>query len=368
MIHLFKKVYLEPNRLFKTSAKRIVLSRDLDTSSVFENGLLKSLVGQKNHKEPMYKAHSYQELIATQFQFPGNDIEFFRVLLSDTSGERITIFADLPDLLAIHAKVLKALYPHWTSKDYIEVVRMYILTYEAKNSLGVLSYNGEQDKEGVSDTFLGELKTCTTPEYLHELWEFQDLLKFSESELEELIQSTSVELQLATLITNPDWKHRQQTEQKLVRLVQKFLLTEVISNVSKVILNNLPNFKQLEPTSSFDVFTNSAYDIAVMHRDYRFLYDENFKPDNIDYVLKYYDFDTLKQIYDKVASVFKGRDYPYSVLFKNNLYYQDIVNSQTDILVSGEYADSVNPYIMTMVMHGHTNNLGLIKRLEIKER
>lgn len=349
MIHLFNRVYLKADKGLKVQRDRIVISKEFGGLSSSEPTILHR-VSDTVPINPIYTHKSYDELLRTEFGF--DEKAFLSYLLHWDTEKRLTIYCDSENMLLMVTKYWKTLFPTWTPEFYVKMV-YYALTYYLEIQATGHTLAGNL-REGNAIDLYNQYHRLLADDYkpeLIKLWSETNGWPASREQREYMVKRTSMELQFANVLLNPGWRHGQTFKDKLVRAVKKALIFEFCQNRRAMILKSLVNFSYLEPDTTFDIIKHSLYDLAVMHRDYRFLIDENFRPENVEHVYQYYDMDSLKRIHDKLWGHPFGFEIDWGPLIKNNLTYEDIINFELNsssnhlVLRYGEFYESVNMYL-----------------------
>lgn len=370
MIHLFSKVYLKADKLLKSSRERIVISKEFGGLSNSESTVLHDL-SDATPIPAFYTCKSYEEFIGKEFHHVEKD--FLVYLLKYDETKRLTIYCDPQTMLFLITKFLKTIYPTWSVEFYIRMVNYY-LTYflevlgTGRTYAGNIKPADAQELYAQYYQILADSKRST----LHDLWNNTEVWHLTKSEHEFILKNTSMELQLATVLLEPDWKYAQVFKDKMVRAVKKELITEFCSAMRSVILKSLVNFKFLEPDTQFDVTKHSLYDLATMHHDYSFLVDEKFRPEFIDHVYDNYDMSVIKRINDKLWNHPFGFEIDWSPLIKNDLTFADIIEFEMArplnrlLFRYGEYYETVNSYLLDFILDAaRDNNVDSLRPLRL---
>jgi hypothetical protein len=356
MLHLFDNIYVKADKLFLGFQKRIVISEEFgDFHELPCVGLHE--INETTPILPLLHATSYQKLLDTQFG--GSDDKFFQYLLGLPPDDRIVIYCDPAATLTIATKFWKTLYPTMSADMYIELIN-YHFTYQLEIlGIGYLAFTKIRPEDAIDiyDAYL-QMLSPDNVENLTTLWGQTTPWRTTAAQRDRIIRNTSIELQLASTMVNPQWKYASETRNKIAHMMKNELIREYVYNIRFTILHALVDFKIIEPTTTFDIFQHSVDDLVLMHPEYKFLTDPRFLPKEVDYVFSTYDMETLRQINNKVIATRYNFEINWDPLFKQDLSYEDIIayelESPTTRLLFryGDYKEYVIPYIVDALLDG----------------
>jgi hypothetical protein len=309
--------------------------------------------------QAIMQSTSYDELV--ERVFGGDSNKLFRFLLEYDPTKRLTIYCDADATFEIMTRFWKTLYPRMTD-DTFYLLLNFTFSYfiEMLGNKYSIFAKIHQNQADMVRTGYGYYLADENKQQVLDRWNSTTPWTITRTQREEVIKNASVELQLASVMTNPKWRYASTIRTKVVKMIKKELIHEFSHDVRYGVLLNLPNFKVLEPTTTFNIFTDTLTDLIAHHPQYRFIVDDNFIPDHADYVFANYDMPTLNIIRLKIMAA--AIDIDWSPLMKNNLTFDDIINFElsTDtnklFLSRGDYHESVNPYMINYIFNSMRSN------------
>ena len=360
MIHLFHKIYIDTDKLFKPSVNRIVIS---DVFGGF--GEISSLaLHQANGtvpKLPLLSAVSYESLIRDSFA--GDDNKFFQYLMSCDPNEKVVIYCDAPTVLILITKFWRTLFGNWTADQYVTMVNYYLTVYQEMLGCGHTPFAKTSPAEATSmyTDYSAILHNNNVAE-LKERWANATPYRITRAQREDIVANTSIELQLASVLVNPNWRHGDVLKAKISRMMRKELIHEFLYNVRFVILDGLVNFNKLVPSTTFDATQHTVTDLVAMHPEYSFITDPKFHPDYIDYVFSTYDMNQLRTIHELVTSTRYAFEIDWAPLFIQTLSFDDAIAYEMErpmtrlFMRYGDYHEKTVPYIIDALIDAVRNN------------
>lgn len=355
MIFLFNKVYLKLDHLIKTERDRIVVSPNYPGATI-EDGF-RNVSNGVIHKQPLYTAPTYDDLITTYFA--GDEGKFFTYLVQFPSSKRLTIYCDIPSMVTIASKFWKTLLPQLTSDDYYRLVNffmshLYELFCVNKSPLLRLPEDqAEATRVAIREVFDNE-------QVIKDQWNGVTAFPCTRTQRETLNKTAGLEFQLPTLLATPNWRYAIHARNRIVYLMNKEAIAEFVRDVKHIALSNIEVLNALDSTvTAFDVENDSLATYVAQHPIYQFLNDDLFHPDNTEYIVQNYDLSTLDTLRSKLIPV----DYKVRTmrgpLLKTGLTFEDIIEFERDhsqglyLAHRGEYLEKVNPFMIDYALRAH---------------
>jgi hypothetical protein len=305
---------------------------------------------------PLLVGESYGALIKDSFS--GDDHAFFQYLIAQDPSERVIIYCDANSLLTILTKFWKTLYGSWTPESYVTMVNMYLTGYQEMYGTGHAPDFKMSAQEAI-DVYAAysAILSNDNVDQLKSDWSATAGWRISRQQRESIISAASIELQMVSCAVNPSWRYASALKAKVVRMVKKELIHEFAANYRFAILDALVDFKQLVPTTTFDVFEHTVDDLVKMHPDYAFLNDPKFFQDNLEYVYSTYDMNKIREINDLVISQRLPFEPNWSPLIKQDLTYEAILNYELSgkntrlFMRYGEYHSITSPCVIDALLN-----------------
>ncbi len=369
MFYLFNQTYLKVDKLYKSSRKRITISKEYGNFKGFIEPTSMHKISGFESTKPLSSASSYQELIDKEYN--GSETMFVNALLNHGS-DRLTIYCDSDAMITLLAKFFKTLYPYWTSTEFVRVMRFYLLYITEQLTSGSVLFTALSNAELVDVKFQYSAIT-KNEELLVESWNSNTAWPYVPGLRERITKTCSMELQLATVLSNPEWIYASVIKNKVTRMFRKEMIREFIANDKFAILNALVNFSVIEPTTKFNIEHHTIRDLVDMHPEYRFLTDIRFIPDNIDYIFATYDINQLRDIHNKAQA---GRP-PYEIdwdwLISPTLSFDDMLTFETArplnrlFMRYGDYEEQTCSYLIDAILDAYrSGDMSAMKYLEIR--
>jgi hypothetical protein len=361
MILLFNKVYLKVDHLVKGERERVVISQTYGRSSAIASPAPASLTSAAPAVGALAQATTVQELIDAQFD--GNPTRFIQALLQFPAERRLTIYCDAEAMFTLVTKFWKTLMPALTPDAFYRLLNFSFSQLVEVVGTGYTAF-----------TILPELRAKTVrADYA---WFLQDQNKatvlqawtdtipfvITRTQREVLIKNAALELQLASMLSVPNWRYTNVVKAKVVRMIFKEAIHEYNHDVKSHVLTGLVNFKYYEPDTTFDFFKHTIDELVAMHPQYAFLTDDRFVPDDVNRIRATYDFDQLRAI----RTALHEDEYQYGIdwapLLKNDLSFEDIIAYEVSTPVTklflnrSTYQESVNPYMVDYILNAVRRN------------
>lgn len=368
MIHLFNKIHIKGDHQVKFERDRIVISPTYGSVGVIGD-TFSTVVNDRPAGKIFYSTNTYGELISKHFN--GDENAFFAFLVNYDPTKRLTLYVDLPTMFYIVTKFYKTIMPNLSVELFVKLIKLIFLRINYIFGVGFLPFlklpaTIAQEYRVASMNILDDIDqiiqqwNTTTP------WSMTRAMK------DKVAKGISVEFQLATYFAKQQWMYRAQFEQKTLRMVRKQLIHDFILDIKHTILASFVNLKVLEPTANFDPFVNTLDDFIAQFPQYKFLTDNNFSPENIDYVYRTYNIGSLGEIAAKIDTFFLYDVDPRIIkLLINNLTFDKLV--EIDMMTTGhycynigEYQESINSYMIDFIIDmKKTNQQDVLQQLAI---
>lgn len=353
MFHMFNKVYVKHDSAYKTTRKRIVVSQMFGHTSTMPM----TLVGTESNKQPiapLFQARTWAEMLDTYFQ--GSWGKFFSLLISLPASERVTVYCDTASMMEVLTVFWKTLFPGGSTDTY-HTLRKLTLSYLLEGHA-----SGAPSFIALDPTTTQQIRTEASSLYDEDataLWEASRPVTITRAQREEILKTTSVELQLATTLLDPDWRYGQVFRKKFVRMVQKQAVYDFTLDVKFHILSALYNFNEYEQNTSFNPETHSLEYLVAVYPQYAFLTDPHFHPDNTDYIIANYSLDDLYAVWKKTLHEgWSEKEYGYSLglHLRDGLTFEQLIQHSLDNpkdhlpLTRAEYRERVNAHLINYIL------------------
>jgi hypothetical protein len=353
MILLFNKVYLKVDQLIKMERNRIVISKEFGSMGTVLEGF--TISNNNVAVAPaMYQAETVQQLIDGQFSSDYN--QFFRMLMAQPANQRLTIYCDADAMVELMLRFWKTLLPQMSDEGFYTLLNFTVSQFVEVLGIGFLSFTKlHQTQSQLVRTVYAPLLADENKPAMLQRWNETVPYMLTRTEREAITKSCGLEFQLCTVALTPDWRYSSQFKSKIVRMMHKEMITEYVLDIKYMLLDGLVGFHYFEPATSFDFFTHTLEDLVQMHPEYRFLTDDKFIPDNIDYICATYDFPTLLAIRQKTYKPEHIYSLVWDHVFDNNLTYEQIVAHELAsptvnlFMKRGEFPERVNPYMVDYI-------------------
>jgi hypothetical protein len=200
--------------------------------------------------------------------------------------------------------------------------------------------------------------------------EWDDVVPFdltSDSLRETILSQAPIELQIASLYSNPDYPYADNLKQKLIRMVKKFHIRMSIDmkQMTAQRLSTLPGF---------NVLTMTLHDWVQDHPEYSFLDDDRYVPDMLDTIEATYNYADIKTAYIAQMERFEYQNVSAFVedghLFDPNITFDNIMEFELahpfgrQQVAWWEYHNYVNShlldYVLNLIRANDTESLHLL--------
>lgn len=356
MLHLFNKIYIKPDVNFAKSKHSIILSPKHVSWTEFDESY--GAANQQLFGDVHFTANTYTDLIDRHFN--GSHDEFFVWLLNFDSSIRLVIYCEQQSFNEIVLRWIKTILPRASSQTLYNVCKIIYQRYAYTWGYPYLPFVRLSREESKTYKQLG----MSLPDFdtANRLWNNVNY-KYNVSNLAD---KCGVEFQLATYAYNPSWEYAPHLQQKLSAMMMKYHVRLLI-DMKQDLLNHvgvLPDYDCFHQTLDQYVQTNPQY---------RFLTDDNFLPDQWEYVCANYDVDRLRQMFFD----FIGQHYitTIPVWFKDTFLKRDITIEHfmeaeqstefgTAVLGQWDYANLVNVPLVNYII-ANLNNQPLLSELSL---
>lgn len=368
MIHLFNKIHLKGDHQVKYERDRIVISPMYGSLGVIDNSFV-TMANDRKQGKVWYSATSYQQLIDTHFD--NNENNFFTFLINYDPTKRLTLYVDIPTMLYILTKFYKTVLPKLDTETYGKLIKLIFLRINYIYGVGFLPFV-KLPENIARDYRVQSMNVIDNITNIIQAWNSVTPWKITRDLRDKIVSNVSVEFQLAAYFAGINTSNTSKFKEKTVRMVKKQVIHDFVLDIKHTLLASFVNFDVLEPTANFDPFVDSLETFVTKFPKYKFLTDDKFTPENVDYVYRTYDMSELQQVANNVDKFLMYDVDPRIIkLLINTPTFEYLVND--DLLTNGhytynigEYQESINCYIIDFVIDLYKKNqLDVLRQLAI---
>jgi hypothetical protein len=355
MFYLFNKVRLKPDTNYVTRSDQIVVSGSayLPQLSDEEIEQLSWKVGRR-----IFVCASYAELISKNFE--GDENKFLVYLMEYPSDRSLEVHLNNSDLFGLLVKWYKTILPNLSSE---QAYSFFQLSYRRVANQS-LAFQQPHVEMGSCSTAVCQQLFNSLPDYaaFTEKWDTVKTFDLTETQQQWLHENAALEFRLATYYCTDNETFKQALDARVKQIVLKSHVSALCDVKKKVLQSFFSRFNFLfggEAGLARETF-DDIQTWVLKSPKYKFVLDQNFKPENLSYIQNTYDLDDLRQVYWRETKVDVGQTLQEFVeqshFLDPEITLDDVINfeltSQFNRLFLGtrEYNLTINVYLLELML------------------
>lgn len=361
MLYLFNKVYIKPDTHFSKSKNSVIVSPKVELLNKYPD---LATINKFDFGTVHYYAASYAELLEKNFE--NDEHKFFMWLLAFDPTKRLIVFCDVDTFTRLTFRWYKTILVNMDSTEAVNLISLVFKRYAYQFGYPYTPFVRLTAEQAAVYKSVGQ--SMLDPQQISDKW--AQTLPF-DIDPAQLATNAGIEFQLATYLANNTWQHKPELEAKVVMMVKKYTMRLLI-DVKQELLGRLAELP------GFDILNVSLLEYTAAHPEFSFLLDDNFLPDQYQYVYSTYNMaDLVKTLFDQVERMYGSVDRAY--LQENgfgnpNPTLDDIVQIElnrpfaTFYLGQWDYAMLINSYLLAYIFDlSRTNKVTTLKKYSLEK-